>query len=152
MRPLPIQQPHPSFLHGGGVTLGHVRAARRTARHWAVPVESLNHPGVPRGMRKSSGGRSARSHKNACWIHVSEDPTGLRAHSRAGPHRGSRREGVCGAHRSARAQSGSPFQNVDSLEALKAVGIYRVLTPDEWHVALAKEGAKSRATTTALRR
>jgi alkanesulfonate monooxygenase SsuD/methylene tetrahydromethanopterin reductase-like flavin-dependent oxidoreductase (luciferase family) len=134
VRPLPIQKPHPSFLHGGGVPA----TARRAARLGIGPYP-LNPSIIPvyREECEKLGRPVGKIVQNACWIHVSEDPD--KTWAQVGPHVGHVAKAY--AELTEGAQSSSPFQNVDSLEALKAVGIYRVVTPDEC-VALAKEGEK----------
>src|SRR5690606_33582746 len=75
--------------------------------------------------------------QNASWIHVSEDPE--KTWEQVGPHVGHVAKAY--AELTDDVNSNSPFKNVDTLEQIKALGIYRVVTPDEC-LALAEEGDK----------
>jgi alkanesulfonate monooxygenase SsuD/methylene tetrahydromethanopterin reductase-like flavin-dependent oxidoreductase (luciferase family) len=136
VRPLPIQNPV-RMLVGGGVPATARRAARLGLGLYPVSV----HAGildVYRDECRKLNREPGPIVQNASWIHVSMDPE--KTWSEVAPHVGHVAKAY--AELTESVDSNSPFKNVDTLEQLKALGLYRVVTPDEC-VALAEEGDKN---------
>lgn len=124
IRPLPVQKPHPRLYVGGGVAATARRAARFGLGLYPITPEILP-------LYREECARLGREPGPVCqnlgWIHVSEDPD--RTWSQVGPHvlhvaktYAEWTEGVA---------SSSPFAGLDTIEAVRNSGLYRVVTPDQ---------------------
>jgi alkanesulfonate monooxygenase SsuD/methylene tetrahydromethanopterin reductase-like flavin-dependent oxidoreductase (luciferase family) len=129
--PRPVQRPRPPILLGGSSAA----AARRAARIadgfipvvpeiYPIYLEECEKLGVDPGEPRSYG---------PPFLHVAEDPD--EAWARIAPH--ALHESNSYAAGYARAGISGPFQAAENAEALRASGLYQVLTPDEC-VALAE--------------
>jgi alkanesulfonate monooxygenase SsuD/methylene tetrahydromethanopterin reductase-like flavin-dependent oxidoreductase (luciferase family) len=124
VRPLPMQKPHPPLYVGGGVPATARRAARFGAGLYPLTPEIIP---LYRDECARLGRAPGPIVQNLGWIHVSEDPD--RTWQQVGPH-------VLHVARSYAewtegAASSSPFAGIESIEAVKQAGLYRVVTPDE---------------------
>jgi alkanesulfonate monooxygenase SsuD/methylene tetrahydromethanopterin reductase-like flavin-dependent oxidoreductase (luciferase family) len=125
IRPLSVQKPHPPLFIGGGVPA----TARRAARFGAglAPINAQIIP-LYRDECAKLGHAPGPIIYNIGWIHVSEDPE--KTWTEVAPH-------VLHVIRSYAewtegTSSSSPFEGMsNTIDAARASGIYRVMTPDE---------------------
>lgn len=134
VRPLPIQKPYPPLFIGGGVAA----TARRAAR-FGAGLYPLNPQIIPLYNEECAklGRKPGPIVHNIGWIHVSEDPE--KTWTQVAPHVLHVAQSY--AEWSEGTTSSSPFQGMNTMEAVKASGIYRVITPDEC-VQMAAEADK----------
>jgi alkanesulfonate monooxygenase SsuD/methylene tetrahydromethanopterin reductase-like flavin-dependent oxidoreductase (luciferase family) len=134
VRPLPVQKPFPPLLLGGGVAATAQRAARFGTGLYPMKPEIIP---IYKQECAKAGREPARIVFNIGWIHLSEDPD--RTWNEVAPHvlhvAKSYAEWTEGA------SSSSPFEGMDNMDALKASGIYHVVTPDQC-VKMAAEADK----------
>jgi alkanesulfonate monooxygenase SsuD/methylene tetrahydromethanopterin reductase-like flavin-dependent oxidoreductase (luciferase family) len=124
VRPLPVQKPHPRIYLGGGVPATARRAARLGTGLYPMTPEIVP---IYREECARLGREPGPICQNVGWIHVSEDPD--RTWSQVGPHvlhvAKSYAEWTDGV------ASSSPFAGIDTIDAVRRSGLYRVVTPDE---------------------
>jgi alkanesulfonate monooxygenase SsuD/methylene tetrahydromethanopterin reductase-like flavin-dependent oxidoreductase (luciferase family) len=133
--PRPMTQPHPLILIGGSTEI----AAKRAARLQLPFMPAIGDPGLSELYREECArvgfeGGWVLLPKGPGFVHVTDDPE--KAWARIGPH----------ALYDARTYHSwqSPGQRsqvevaADTIEGVKASGVYRVVTPDEC-VAMAEE-------------
>jgi alkanesulfonate monooxygenase SsuD/methylene tetrahydromethanopterin reductase-like flavin-dependent oxidoreductase (luciferase family) len=135
IRPLPVQKPYPPMFAGGRVPA----TARRAAR-FGLNLYPLKQDIVPLYVEecRKLGREPGQVIGNVGWIHVSEDPEATWA--QVAPH-------VANVVRSYAEWGGDPnyaslFKGLESLEQIKASGVYRVVTPDEAVAVVADARAK----------
>jgi alkanesulfonate monooxygenase SsuD/methylene tetrahydromethanopterin reductase-like flavin-dependent oxidoreductase (luciferase family) len=130
VRPLPAGPP--KLYIGGGVPATARRAAKFGLGLWPLNPDII--PLYEAECRKL-GREPGPVVGGSGWLHVSEDPEATWAE--IAPHVGhvARTYAAWGSDADA---SSSPFHGLDSYEALRASGFYRVVTPDEC-VELAKQ-------------
>lgn len=123
VRPLPVQKP-PRILLGGGVPATARRAARFGTGLYPMTPEIIP---LYRDECAKLGRAPGPICQNIGWIHVAEDPE--RTWSQVGPHvlhvartYAEWTEGVA---------SSSPFAGIDTIDAVRRSGLYKVVTPDE---------------------
>jgi alkanesulfonate monooxygenase SsuD/methylene tetrahydromethanopterin reductase-like flavin-dependent oxidoreductase (luciferase family) len=124
IRPLSVQKPYPPFFMGGGVAATARRAARFGAGLWPLNPDIIP---LYREECAKLGRVPGRVIFNIGLIHVTNDPE--RTWSQVGPH--VLHFARAYAELTEGASSSSPFQGMTDLEAIKAAGIYRVVTPEE---------------------
>jgi alkanesulfonate monooxygenase SsuD/methylene tetrahydromethanopterin reductase-like flavin-dependent oxidoreductase (luciferase family) len=124
IRPLSVQKPHPPFFMGGGVAATARRAARFGAGLWPLNPDVI---ALYRDECAKLGCRPGRIIFNIGMIHVTNDPD--KTWAQVAPHILHYTQAY--AELTEGASSSSPFQGMTTLEAVKAAGIYRVVTPDE---------------------
>ena len=123
IRPLPVQKPVPIFL-GGGVAATAKRAAR-----FGVGLYPMNPDIVPIYKEECAklGRKPGPVVQNLGWVHVSDDPD--KTWLEVAPHVA--HLALSYAKMAEGTSSSSPFEGMDGLEALKASGLYRVMTPED---------------------
>ena len=127
IRPLAVQKPHPPFFMGGGVTATARRAARFGAGLWPLNPEIIPlYREECAKLGSPAGARVCISSASACCM-SRNDPD--KTWSQVAPHVLHYTKAY--AELTEGASSSSPFQGMTTLEAVKAAGIYRVVTPDE---------------------
>lgn len=124
VRPLPASQP-PNVYIGGGVAASARRAARFGLGMWPMKDEII--PIYEEECRKL-GREPGRILYGSVGIHVCEDPDA--GWAEIGPHILHYMRSYASWSTSPDVSS-SPMHGIDSLEAIRASGIFRVLTPDE---------------------
>jgi alkanesulfonate monooxygenase SsuD/methylene tetrahydromethanopterin reductase-like flavin-dependent oxidoreductase (luciferase family) len=124
IRPLPVQKPYPRLFVGGGVPASAHRAVRFNAGLYPLNPEII--PLYKEGCAKA-GRAPGPIVLNIGWLHISEDPE--KTWHEVAPH--VMHVAKSYAEWTEGTASSSPFQGMDNIEALKASGIYRVVTPDE---------------------
>lgn len=124
IRPLAVQKPHPPFFMGGGVAATARRAARFGAGLWPLSPDIIP---LYREECAKLGRAPGRIIFNIGWIHVTNDPE--RTWAQVAPH--VLHVASAYAELTEGASSSSPFAGMTDLEAVKAAGIYRVVTPEE---------------------
>ena len=124
VRPLPSSQP-PQIYIGGGVPASARRAARLGLGIWPMKDEII--PVYEEECRKL-GRKPGRILHGSIGIHVCEDPEA--GWAEIGPHALHYVRSYASWSSSPKVSS-SPMHGMDSIEAIRASGIIRVLTPDE---------------------
>lgn len=127
--PRPLSQPHPLMFIGGSVPVSARRAARMRLPFWAAVGDPLLAE-VYRAECAAVGygeGFAVIPEGVAGFVHVTEDPE--RAWADIAPHAlHEARSYASWQHADQRSQV---HVEADDLDALKASGVYRVVTPDE---------------------
>jgi alkanesulfonate monooxygenase SsuD/methylene tetrahydromethanopterin reductase-like flavin-dependent oxidoreductase (luciferase family) len=125
VRPSPVQRPYPRIFVGGGVPA----SARRAAR-FGLGLFPLGPDIVP--LYREECARLGREPGpvlvQSSWVHVTEDPD--RAWRQLAPHL----IHVARSYAQYAEEAGwaeSPFAGVETLDQVKACGMFHVLTPEE---------------------
>jgi alkanesulfonate monooxygenase SsuD/methylene tetrahydromethanopterin reductase-like flavin-dependent oxidoreductase (luciferase family) len=123
--PQPVQRPRPPVILGGAAPK---RAARLGDGYMpAIPDRTLTDAYVAECRRLGKGDGFVIWPGGPMWTFVTEDPE--KAWAQIGPH--ALHETNAYSEWSAAAPGSNPWTKLDSVEDLKTLGLYAVVTPDE---------------------
>jgi alkanesulfonate monooxygenase SsuD/methylene tetrahydromethanopterin reductase-like flavin-dependent oxidoreductase (luciferase family) len=125
VRPLPVQKPYPRIFVGGGVPAVARRAARLGLGLFPLGSAMV---AVYREECAKLGREPGPVIQHLNWLHVTDDPEKTR--QQLVPHQLHVAKAYAKYAEEA-GWAGSPFAGVDTIEKVKASGLFPVVTPDE---------------------